>query len=149
VTSRAHLTLASLAVSAATCALLAGCAGPPSHSVPPDGSLEALVPEVIHAIDSNDPAAFAALFPGQEPDEVRRPFEACASISRVGRYRPDLDAIVPYLFTVYFRGVSLEDASPRACILHLVWDDHDWTIEGGEVEPSAVPTPAPGDGSPY
>jgi hypothetical protein len=138
-----------LLLSAAACVLLAGCIGPPSHSVPPEGSLDALVPEVIEAIDANDQAAFAALFAEQEPDDLQQAFDSCASISPDGRYRPELSAIVPYLFTIYLSGVSRDDATPQACMLHLVWDDAAWTIEGTEVAPSAVPTPEPGHGGPY
>jgi hypothetical protein len=144
-----RVSLAPLLISVSACVLLAACAGPPSHAVPPEGSLDALVPKVIEAIDSSDQAAFAALFADQDPDGVGEAFDACDSISPEGRYRPNLDALVPYLFTIYLSGVSRQDGSPRACMLHLVWDDHAWTIEGNEVEPSAVPTPAPGDRGPY
>ena len=144
-----HVTLASLLMSVGACALLVGCTGAPSQGMPPSGSLDALVPEVIGAIDSNDHAAFAALFADQEPDDVQQAFDACAPISPESRYRPDLDAIVPGRFTIYLSGVSRSDASPKACILQLIWHDHAWTVTASEVEPSAVPTPAPGDGSPY
>ena len=145
---QARSALAFLLTSAGTCALLVGCAAP-SHDVPPEGSLDALVPKVIEAIDSNDQGTFAALFAQQEPDAVEQAFIACASISPEGRYRPELDAIVPYRFTIYFSGVSRTNESPQACMLQLIWGDHAWTVAASEVAPSAVPSPEPGDGSPY
>ena len=147
-TQRARRALATLLTSACACALLVGCAAT-SHDVPPEGSLDVLVPKVIEAIDSNDQATFAALFAKQEPDALEQAFTACARISPEGRYRPDLDAIVPYRFTIYLSGVSRTNETPQACMLQLIWHDHAWTVAASEVAPSAVPTPEPGDGSAY
>ena len=145
---QARSALATLLTSAGACALLVGCSAP-SHDVPPEGSLDALVPKVIEAIDSNDQATFAALFAEQEPVDVQQAFDACAPISPEGRYRPDLDAIVPYRFTIYLSGVARTSETPQACMLQLIWEDHAWTVAASEVAPSAVPSPEPGDGSPY